>query len=99
MGREGETAYLNQPLDPDGWATRQLGLVPFSREGCPWMGTLTCLECELDVAIPLEDCDPPDECVTCEARERCPCGSAAYRMELLKGDGAAGPAVPGLQAT
>ena len=76
-----ESGYLDAPLDPEGWETRQLSLVGFARNGCRLWGTVGCASCSLRELIPLEDCDSPESCRVCEVRDRCPCGSEAFGME------------------
>jgi hypothetical protein len=72
----------SQPLD-DG-ITQQLRMGRYARNGCPMFGTTECTQCTLVCHLPRSDCDPPNECPSCEDRERCPCGNNVRRIQLLK---------------
>jgi hypothetical protein len=75
--------FLNAPLDELCVRDReQLYLSAFViAGGCTFFGTLACIECPLDVA--LAECNPPDDCPACPARECCPCGCDEFRRALM----------------
>ena len=64
------------------WVAQRIGMSEFARTGCLQFGTSQCVRCDLAQYIPRTDCNPPDECLYCERRHRCPCGDAAFRRIL-----------------
>lgn len=46
--------------------------------GCAEFGAPACWNCERARCIPRDDCDPPDDCLTCPQRDRCPCGNVEF---------------------
>jgi len=79
---EFDSAIYTEPLR--GWVAQRIGMSEFARTGCLQFGTAQCLRCDLAQYIPRSNCDPPDECLYCEHRYRCPCGSDAFRNALLR---------------
>lgn len=83
LGETEGSDLASQPLDDR--ITKDLRMRRFAANGCPLFGTPECAHCTLVWYLPRSDCDPPNECPSCPEQKRCPCGSNAFRMKLLKG--------------